>query len=68
MSTAQPEEQKTILVVGMILVRAQEGVFVEKYSPRLLERNTVLPEVRGGLPRIPLEAEPFHARTSVPTA
>lgn len=34
---AEPEENEPVLVLGMILVRTQQGVFVQEHGPGFLE-------------------------------
>ena len=60
-STAEPEQKEAILVVGVVIVRTQQSVVVEEGRPGFLEGDTVLPEIRRRLPRIPLEAKPFRS-------
>lgn len=66
-STAQAKEEEPILLVRVILVGPQQGVLVVEDSSGLLEGDAVLPEVRGGFPRVPFEPKPFQACSSVPT-
>src|SRR5438552_15435978 len=40
----------------MVGISAREGVIVDEYSTRLFKGNRMLPEVRGGLSLIPVEA------------
>ncbi len=59
---AEPEEDESVFVLGMVGVGDQKCVFVEEHRLRLLERNTVLMPVSRVLSVIPLEAERGHSK------
>jgi len=64
-SAAETKMEEPILLVRVLLVRSQQSVLVVEDSSGFLEGDTVLPEIRGNLPRIPFEAKPFHPSRSV---
>jgi hypothetical protein len=64
---AEAEDDESVLVVGVMVVRTQQGIFVQEHCPRFLEGHTVLSAVRSRLPLVPFEAKPTHACLSVPT-
>src|SRR5207302_878630 len=48
----------------MVGISAREGVIIGEYSTRLFKGNRMLPQVRGGLPWIPVEAHTVPRRRS----
>lgn len=57
---AQPEKDKSVLVVRMIRVVDQLGTFIDEDSSGFLKANAVLLQVGGSLPFVPLEAKCAH--------
>ena len=55
-----PQEDETILVLGVIGVEELNGVLAIESSARFLEGNAVLPNVPPVLPPVPLKPELFH--------
>ena len=56
-SSALPEQQKAIFVGRVLIVKELNCEFVVENRLGFLEGNTVLPEVRGGLGRIPFKPD-----------
>ena len=59
-SSAEAEQNEAVLAVRIVGVFLQERAFVVEDTSRLLERDAVLPLVRGVLGVVPLEPEVGH--------
>jgi len=65
---AQPEQNEPVLLVGMLLVRTEQRIFVEEHGPGLVESHAVLSAVDRRLSLVPFEPKSFQAYTRVPTS
>src|SRR5690606_17684524 len=59
-AAAHAEHEKAILVRGMRVVVELDGELVVEDGLRLLEGNSMFPEVRRGLGRIPIEPDHLY--------
>ncbi len=50
---AVAEQQKTILITGVVRIVDQASVFIEENGPRFLERDSVFSKIRSCLVRVP---------------
>jgi hypothetical protein len=57
---AQPEDQETVLVDGVVWIVLQKAVFICKNACRFVESHLVLAPIGGRLPRVPSEFQLGH--------